>query len=32
VIDALEQKGAGVNITQFEISNNTLIGHLADGR
>jgi len=29
-IDAQEQKGAGVNITQFEISNNTLIGHLAD--
>ena len=30
VIDAQEQKGAGVNITQFEISNNTLIGHLAE--
>ena len=29
-IDAQEQKGAGVNITQFEISNNTLIGHLAE--
>jgi oxalate decarboxylase/phosphoglucose isomerase-like protein (cupin superfamily) len=30
LIDAQEQKGAGVNITQFEISNNTLIGHLAE--
>ncbi|HKY07037.1 MAG TPA: cupin domain-containing protein [Candidatus Binatia bacterium] len=30
VIDAQEQKGAGVNLTQFEISNNTLIGHLAE--
>lgn len=30
VIDPQEQKGAGVNITQFEISNNTLIGHLAE--
>ena len=30
VIDAQEQKGAGVNITQFEMSNNTLIGHLAE--
>ena len=30
VIDAQEQKGAGVNITQFEIANNTLIGHLAE--
>lgn len=29
-IDAQEQKGAGVNITQFEISENTLIGHLAE--
>ncbi len=29
-IDAQEQKGAGVNLTQFEISNNTLIGHLAE--
>jgi oxalate decarboxylase/phosphoglucose isomerase-like protein (cupin superfamily) len=29
-IDAQEQKGAGVNITQFEIAHNTLIGHLAD--
>ncbi|HSK29275.1 MAG TPA: cupin domain-containing protein [Candidatus Limnocylindria bacterium] len=29
-IDAQEQKGAGVNITQFEISNNILIGHLAE--
>ncbi len=29
-IDAQEQKGAGVNITQFEIANNTLIGHLAE--
>jgi mannose-6-phosphate isomerase-like protein (cupin superfamily) len=29
-IDAQEQKGAGVNITQFEISDNTLIGHLAE--
>ncbi|MGH7871585.1 MAG: cupin domain-containing protein [Candidatus Binatia bacterium] len=29
-LDAQEQKGAGVNITQFEISNNTLIGHLAE--
>jgi oxalate decarboxylase/phosphoglucose isomerase-like protein (cupin superfamily) len=29
-IDAQEQKGTGVNITQFEISNNTLIGHLAE--
>ncbi len=28
-IDAQEQKGAGVTLTQFEISNNTLIGHLA---
>jgi oxalate decarboxylase/phosphoglucose isomerase-like protein (cupin superfamily) len=30
LIDAQEQKGAGVSITQFEISNNTLIGHLAE--
>jgi mannose-6-phosphate isomerase-like protein (cupin superfamily) len=30
VIDAQAQKGAGVNITQFEIANNTLIGHLAE--
>jgi oxalate decarboxylase/phosphoglucose isomerase-like protein (cupin superfamily) len=29
-IDAQEQKGMGVNLTQFEISNNTLIGHLAE--
>src|SRR5262245_16799701 len=29
-IDAQEQKGAGVSLTQFEISNNTLIGHLAE--
>jgi mannose-6-phosphate isomerase-like protein (cupin superfamily) len=29
-LDAQEQKGTGVNITQFEISNNTLIGHLAE--
>ncbi len=29
-IDAQEQKGAGVNITQFEISENILIGHLAE--
>jgi oxalate decarboxylase/phosphoglucose isomerase-like protein (cupin superfamily) len=29
-IDAQEQKGAGVNLTQFEMSNNTLIGHLAE--
>lgn len=29
-LDAQEQKGAGVNITQFEISNNILIGHLAE--
>lgn len=29
-IDAQEQKGLGVNITQFELSNNTLIGHLAE--
>jgi mannose-6-phosphate isomerase-like protein (cupin superfamily) len=29
-IDAQEQKGAGVNITQFELSDNTLIGHLAE--
>jgi oxalate decarboxylase/phosphoglucose isomerase-like protein (cupin superfamily) len=30
VIDAQEQKGAGVHITQFEMANNTLIGHLAE--
>jgi oxalate decarboxylase/phosphoglucose isomerase-like protein (cupin superfamily) len=30
VIDAQEQKGAGVRITQFEMANNTLIGHLAE--
>jgi oxalate decarboxylase/phosphoglucose isomerase-like protein (cupin superfamily)/mannose-6-phosphate isomerase-like protein (cupin superfamily) len=30
LIDAQEQKGAGVNLTQFEIANNTLIGHLAE--
>ncbi|MGH7926946.1 MAG: hypothetical protein ACREQV_04045, partial [Candidatus Binatia bacterium] len=29
-IDAQEQKGTGVNLTQFEISNNILIGHLAE--
>jgi mannose-6-phosphate isomerase-like protein (cupin superfamily) len=29
-IDAQQQKGAGVNITQFEVSDNTLIGHLAE--
>jgi oxalate decarboxylase/phosphoglucose isomerase-like protein (cupin superfamily) len=29
-IDAQEQKGAGVHLTQFEISDNTLIGHLAE--
>lgn len=29
-IDGQEQKGAGVNITQFEIAENTLIGHLAE--
>ena len=29
-IDAQEQKGTGVHITQFEISDNTLIGHLAE--
>lgn len=28
-IDPQEQKGAGVHITQFEMSNNTLVGHLA---
>ncbi|HUK41645.1 MAG TPA: cupin domain-containing protein [Candidatus Acidoferrales bacterium] len=30
LIDAQEQKGAGVNLTQFEICDNTLIGHLAE--
>ena len=30
IIDEQEQKGAGVNLTQFEMANNTLIGHLAD--
>jgi quercetin dioxygenase-like cupin family protein len=30
LIDGQEQKGAGVNLTQFEISDNTLIGHLAE--
>ena len=30
LLDAQEQKGTGVNLTQFEISNNTLIGHLAE--
>lgn len=30
VIDAQEQKGAGVHITQFEIAGNALIGHLAE--
>lgn len=30
LIDAQGQKGAGVLLTQFEISENTLIGHLAD--
>jgi quercetin dioxygenase-like cupin family protein len=29
-IDPQEEKGAGVHITQFEISGNTLIGHLAE--
>jgi hypothetical protein len=29
-IDAQEQKGSVVNLTQFEISNNTLIGHFAE--
>lgn len=29
-LDAQEQKGAGVRITQFEISSNTLIGHVAE--
>ena len=29
-IDAQEQKGAGVKLTQFEIADNTLIGHLAE--
>ena len=29
-IDAQEQKGAGVHISQFEMANNTLIGHLAE--
>ncbi|HWP22627.1 MAG TPA: cupin domain-containing protein [Candidatus Binatia bacterium] len=29
-LDAQEQKGAGVQITQFEISHNTLIGHVAE--
>lgn len=29
-IDAQEQKGTGVHITQFEICDNTLIGHLAE--
>jgi oxalate decarboxylase/phosphoglucose isomerase-like protein (cupin superfamily) len=29
-IDAQEQKGAGVGITQFEIAGNILIGHLAE--
>jgi oxalate decarboxylase/phosphoglucose isomerase-like protein (cupin superfamily) len=29
-IDGQEQKGAGVNLTQFEIADNTLIGHLAE--
>jgi quercetin dioxygenase-like cupin family protein len=30
VVDPQTQKGAGVNLTQFEISGNTLIGHLAE--
>src|SRR5438128_750444 len=30
MIDAQGQKGAGVSITQFEIADNTLIGHLAE--
>jgi oxalate decarboxylase/phosphoglucose isomerase-like protein (cupin superfamily) len=30
VIDAQEQKGSGVRITQFEMAQNTLIGHLAE--
>lgn len=29
-IASQEQKGTGVNITQFEMCNNTLIGHLAE--
>ncbi len=29
-IDAQEQKGSGVRITQFEMAQNTLIGHLAE--
>lgn len=29
-IDPQNQKGAGVNLTQFEICGNTLIGHLAE--
>jgi hypothetical protein len=29
-IDAQEQKGTGVNLTQFEIADKTLIGHLAE--
>ena len=29
-IDAQEQKGAGVHLTQFEIADNSLIGHLAE--
>jgi oxalate decarboxylase/phosphoglucose isomerase-like protein (cupin superfamily) len=29
-VDGREQKGAGLAITQFEMSNNALIGHLAE--
>ena len=29
-LDPQTQKGAGVNLTQFEICNNTLIGHVAE--
>jgi oxalate decarboxylase/phosphoglucose isomerase-like protein (cupin superfamily) len=29
-LDAQEQKGSGVRITQFEMSGNTLIGHLSE--
>ncbi|HLY65813.1 MAG TPA: cupin domain-containing protein [Chloroflexota bacterium] len=30
MVDAQEMKGAGVKITQFEMSGNALIGHMAD--
>lgn len=30
LIDAQEQKGAGVHLTQFEMAGNALIGHLAE--